>query len=997
MNKIIIILICFFVSVSSYGQFINTVKINSPTTLGGQKGGAIADSGTIISSIVYADTTAANWCAISHYSGALIQVAGGQIWYRTLSPNKWNEISSTGSPIVSISQGYGIIATPSPITTVGTITADTTALSTKLNVLNQLNKFTGTTNITSIGTLSILTVSNTITTGTVYSSGLNGTIGTPSQPNITLVGTLTALTVTNSITASNYYGSGKALTGVLTSANAGTGISVSTNGGVFTVTNTSPSSGGTVTSFSSTASSGINDVITNSTTTPTQVLSLGNITPSTVSTGTITATGLVVTGSVTSTFLDNRYVYKAIVDTITATKTFNTGTIAYQLYDGIYKTEIFSETDSYVQGAEMHRNNAPPILTGHGFPSFVWQNTQPTGTSYHAFRDNNNTPLFNIGLNNNYTSSYFFLNYPTYLKEFIIQSEHPSTDSIGPVIAISTHSSTIGTQMLFDPQGAVHYGNMILSKGVVDTNGYFGKMDFIKRTFVLGNTIPYDTTNTNNNALQVHGSATVTSKLIVGGDGQFGVETLTLIGNKNSDFTGYIAGNPNLGSAARTVVSLQNGSGNQFSTILNSHTSANPDRGIIANTSGDIVISPSGGNAITANGNQTVSLSTVPNAVGSFMTISNTGLVSQRSLTQTQSDLGIVSGVTSIVAGSNITISSATGAVTINAVVPSVSGTTNKVAKFTSSNTLGNSLITDDGTTIVANTVNSFLSTGIVTSGNLTMNAGGAFNLYNAANNRAVTIQNQGSTGTNTIAMGDNTPSTTSFTLQGSLVVTGATITTTGNIQGAVITATNSLNANSFVNNGTATFVTPSGNGYSREYASTTIGHVVYGQGSSVDVSILDHTGSGGIQLPTGGAGNVIINTLAGTGSRAVLAATDGTLSAPISDITVKEKIKLFTKYGIYAIMQLRPVTFKYKNGWEKYGSGTQIGMIAQEVEKVIPEAVFTTPSTGKKGIDYNTIPNAITVKALQDLQHEIDNKDKQIKLLSDRLDKIEKLLLNKK
>ena len=128
---------------------------------------------------------------------------------------------------------------------------------------------------------------------------------------------------------------------------------------------------------------------------------------------------------------------------------------------------------------------------------------------------------------------------------------------------------------------------------------------------------------------------------------------------------------------------------------------------------------------------------------------------------------------------------------------------------------------------------------------------------------------------------------------------------------------------------------------------------------------------SGGVSKLFIGAGGVItILNLAGTGSRAVLADANGVLSAPVSDISVKENIEPLN-YGIAEIMALNPVSFEFIEGYKNYGEGKQIGNIAQDMYNVIPEAVFTTPSTGKMGINYDQL-NGVYIKALQQLQEQI-------------------------
>lgn len=136
-------------------------------------------------------------------------------------------------------------------------------------------------------------------------------------------------------------------------------------------------------------------------------------------------------------------------------------------------------------------------------------------------------------------------------------------------------------------------------------------------------------------------------------------------------------------------------------------------------------------------------------------------------------------------------------------------GTTNTIPKWTSSTALGNSLITDDGSQVVINTVNSFLNNGIATSGNITMLAGGAFNLYNSSGNGGLSISNQGATGISKIVLGNNFVAPTSFTLQGSLTATSVTasgnITTSGDMQSVNMTATSVITSASLTTSGNHT------------------------------------------------------------------------------------------------------------------------------------------------------------------------------------------------
>ena len=110
---------------------------------------------------------------------------------------------------------------------------------------------------------------------------------------------------------------------------------------------------------------------------------------------------------------------------------------------------------------------------------------------------------------------------------------------------------------------------------------------------------------------------------------------------------------------------------------------------------------------------------------------------------------------------------------------------------------------------------------------------------------------------------------------------------------------------------------------------------------------------------------------LAGTGSRAVLADTSGNLSAPVSDLSVKQNITSIG-YGLNEIIKMNPVWFDFIDDYKNYGAGRQNGNIAQEMKEIIPEAVFITPSTGKMGINYDQL-HAVYIKAIQELKAEID------------------------
>ena len=92
------------------------------------------------------------------------------------------------------------------------------------------------------------------------------------------------------------------------------------------------------------------------------------------------------------------------------------------------------------------------------------------------------------------------------------------------------------------------------------------------------------------------------------------------------------------------------------------------------------------------------------------------------------------------------------------------------------------------------------------------------------------------------------------------------------------------------------------------------------------------------------------------------------------SDATLKENISTLDN-PLAKVMGIRGTEYDWKEGNRNY-QGHDIGVIAQEVEKVLPEAVSTKPD-GTKGVHYNKlIP--LLIEAVKDLSNKVDDiKDK--------------------
>lgn len=90
------------------------------------------------------------------------------------------------------------------------------------------------------------------------------------------------------------------------------------------------------------------------------------------------------------------------------------------------------------------------------------------------------------------------------------------------------------------------------------------------------------------------------------------------------------------------------------------------------------------------------------------------------------------------------------------------------------------------------------------------------------------------------------------------------------------------------------------------------------------------------------------------------------------SDARAKKNIKNVMN-GMGIIKQLRPVSYDFINASSAKtgGAGNEIGLLAQEVEEVLPNVVFTDDE-GKKMINYTALIPLI-IDAIKSMQKEID------------------------
>ncbi|MFA6158640.1 MAG: tail fiber domain-containing protein [Candidatus Paceibacterota bacterium] len=112
--------------------------------------------------------------------------------------------------------------------------------------------------------------------------------------------------------------------------------------------------------------------------------------------------------------------------------------------------------------------------------------------------------------------------------------------------------------------------------------------------------------------------------------------------------------------------------------------------------------------------------------------------------------------------------------------------------------------------------------------------------------------------------------------------------------------------------------------------------------------------------------GGLSLGSLNVTGNASAVGSMSAASFLYSSDRSLKENIQTFAN-PLATVLGLRGVSFTWKKGGQK-----DFGVIAQEVEKVIPEAVHINVGTGLKSVEYGNLVGVL-IEAIKAQQVEID------------------------
>jgi len=105
------------------------------------------------------------------------------------------------------------------------------------------------------------------------------------------------------------------------------------------------------------------------------------------------------------------------------------------------------------------------------------------------------------------------------------------------------------------------------------------------------------------------------------------------------------------------------------------------------------------------------------------------------------------------------------------------------------------------------------------------------------------------------------------------------------------------------------------------------------------------------------------------------------------SDARLKKNIKNGT-YGLKQLLELRPVTFEWKE--DESQPGVQLGLIAQEVQKIVPEVVISDSQNGMLAVNYTALL-PVVIKGVQEQQKTLREQEQRILQQENRIAALER------
>jgi hypothetical protein len=112
-----------------------------------------------------------------------------------------------------------------------------------------------------------------------------------------------------------------------------------------------------------------------------------------------------------------------------------------------------------------------------------------------------------------------------------------------------------------------------------------------------------------------------------------------------------------------------------------------------------------------------------------------------------------------------------------------------------------------------------------------------------------------------------------------------------------------------------------------------------------------------------------LVGNLIGSGIRALYANPEGIIGTSSSDERLKTNVTSLDQ-GLLATISLNPVRFSW-NDTARFGTQTEIGLIAQQVIQIVPEVVGEN-ADGTLSVDYAKLA-PILINSIKDLKNQID------------------------